>query len=316
MLVLDTTGAGLHKRGYRLESGEAPLKETLAAGLVLLSHWNRERPFLDPFCGAGTLAIEAALIGRNRAPGRERSFAAESWPSIAPGIWKRAREEARDQERPPLPELLEASDRDERVIALPVEALRRLRSQATSASCAGPSQRSRTIASTDASSPTLPDGSRIGEEPEVRKSTARCRSLPKASHLVVLRPHRATGFREDRWTGGQPKTKALQRRRGVHLLSVPRTEARTGRGSEAGVRWSRRPRRATGGDFRQPASEAGPPPPEMVFEARDRRLPALRSRHQGSAIRPRPIRRRAPSRSPQATGSRAGPAESTRTGST
>ena len=118
ILVLDTTGAGLHKRGYRLESGEAPLKETLAAGLVLLSHWNRDRPFLDPFCGAGTLAIEAALIGRNRAPGRDRSFAAESWPVIATGIWRRAREEVRDREKPALAQPLEASDRDERVLVL------------------------------------------------------------------------------------------------------------------------------------------------------------------------------------------------------
>ncbi len=83
MLVLDTTGPGLHKRGYRLESGASPLKETLAAGLVLLSHWNRDLPFLDPFCGTGTLAVEAALIGRNLAPGRERSFAAESWPTLS-----------------------------------------------------------------------------------------------------------------------------------------------------------------------------------------------------------------------------------------
>ena len=118
MLVLDTTGPGLHKRGYRLESGIAPLKETLAAGLVCLSHWNRERPFLDPFCGAGTLAIEAALMGRNLAPGRERSFAAESWPTLPAETWKRAREEARDRERPPLAEPLEASDRDEAVLDL------------------------------------------------------------------------------------------------------------------------------------------------------------------------------------------------------
>jgi 23S rRNA (guanine2445-N2)-methyltransferase / 23S rRNA (guanine2069-N7)-methyltransferase len=118
MLVLDTTGAGLHKRGYRLESGAAPLKETLAAGLVLLSHWSRDRPFLDPFCGTGTLAIEAALIGRNRAPGLGRRFAAEQWPTFPVEIWRRAREEARDRELPPLEEPLEASDRDERVLEL------------------------------------------------------------------------------------------------------------------------------------------------------------------------------------------------------
>jgi 23S rRNA (guanine2069-N7)-methyltransferase / 23S rRNA (guanine2445-N2)-methyltransferase len=117
-LVVDTTGAGLHKRGYRTESGGAPLKETLAAGLVLLSFYHRERPFLDPFCGAGTLAIEAALIGRNIAPGIERDFLAESWPRIPANVWTRAREEARDLAKPPLPEPLDASDRDEAALAL------------------------------------------------------------------------------------------------------------------------------------------------------------------------------------------------------
>lgn len=168
ILVLDTTGPGLHKRGYRLESGEAPLKETLAAGLVLLSHWNRDRPFLDPFCGTGTIAIEAALIGRNRAPGRDRSFAAESWPSIAPAVWKRAREEARDREKPALAEPLEASDRDERVLAL-------ARRSASKASVAGDvhfARRSFSEVSNDREYGCLitnpPYGGRSGEEGEVR----------------------------------------------------------------------------------------------------------------------------------------------------
>jgi 23S rRNA (guanine2069-N7)-methyltransferase / 23S rRNA (guanine2445-N2)-methyltransferase len=117
-LVLDTSGAGLHKRGYRVESGGAPLKETLAAGLVLLSFYDRERAFLDPFCGAGTLAIEAALIGRNRAPGLGREFVAEAWPRIQDRVWARAREEARDLAQPPLAEPIEASDRDEAALAL------------------------------------------------------------------------------------------------------------------------------------------------------------------------------------------------------
>ena len=169
MLVLDTTGAGLHKRGYRLESGEAPLKETLAAGLVLLTHWNRDRPFLDPFCGTGTLAIEAALIGRNRAPGRDRFFAAESWPLIATGVWKRAREEARDLGKPALPEPLEASDRDEKVLAL----ARRSASKASVAADIRFSRRSFSEVSSDREYGCLitnpPYGSRIGEEREVRE---------------------------------------------------------------------------------------------------------------------------------------------------
>jgi 23S rRNA G2445 N2-methylase RlmL len=169
ILVLDTTGPGLHKRGYRLESGEAPLKETLAAGLVLLTHWNRDRPFLDPFCGTGTLAIEAALLGRNRAPGGDRSFASESWPLIAAGVWKRAREEARDLEIPVVPEPLEASDRDEKVLAL----ARRCASKASVGGDIRFSRRSFSEVSSDREYGCLitnpPYGGRIGEEPEVRE---------------------------------------------------------------------------------------------------------------------------------------------------
>jgi 23S rRNA (guanine2445-N2)-methyltransferase / 23S rRNA (guanine2069-N7)-methyltransferase len=117
-LLLDTSGPGLHKRGYRPESGASPLKETLAAGLVLLSFWNRDRPFLDPFCGTGTIAIEAALAARNRAPGLERVFVSEHWPALSRAAFERAREEARDLAKPPLAEPLEAFDRDESALAI------------------------------------------------------------------------------------------------------------------------------------------------------------------------------------------------------
>lgn len=96
-LSLDTSGVGLHKRGYRLLTTQAPLRETLAAGMVLLSYWNADRLLLDPFCGSGTLLFEAALIGLNLAPGLERTFAAESWPSIPSKLWQELREEARSQ---------------------------------------------------------------------------------------------------------------------------------------------------------------------------------------------------------------------------
>ena len=76
-LYLDTTGPGLHKRGYRAVGVEAPLRETLAAAMVILSRYRGKDPFRDPFCGSGTIAIEAALIARNRAPGLERSFDAQ-----------------------------------------------------------------------------------------------------------------------------------------------------------------------------------------------------------------------------------------------
>lgn len=78
-LTLDTTGPSLHKRGYRTSYGEAPIKETLAAAMVMLSVWNKQRPLVDPFCGSGTIAIEAALIAAGLAPGRNRTFAWQQW---------------------------------------------------------------------------------------------------------------------------------------------------------------------------------------------------------------------------------------------
>ena len=94
LLALDTSGDGLHKRGYRAEAGAAPLTETLAAALVLLSFWDKERLLIDPMCGSGTILIEAAMIGRRMAPGLRRSFAAERWPAVGEGAWQAARREA------------------------------------------------------------------------------------------------------------------------------------------------------------------------------------------------------------------------------
>lgn len=117
-LTLDTTGPGLHKRGYRKLVGAAPLKETLAAGLVLLSYWNRDRILLDPFCGSGTIPIEAALIGRNRAPGLHRTFAAEGWPRFPRSLWEQARNECRDLELPPGEGAIRGFDCDPGALAL------------------------------------------------------------------------------------------------------------------------------------------------------------------------------------------------------
>ncbi len=93
-LTLDTTGIGLHKRGYRKLVSEAPLRETLAAALVMLSRWNPDRTLVDPMCGSGTILIEAGLIGRKIAPGLLREFDASAWPVIPAGTWRAAREEA------------------------------------------------------------------------------------------------------------------------------------------------------------------------------------------------------------------------------
>ena len=93
-LTIDTSGTGLHKRGYREEAGEAPIKETLAAALIQLSFWNKDRILVDPCCGSGTIPIEAALIGRNIAPGLSRNFASEEWPVIGEDVWKEERKKA------------------------------------------------------------------------------------------------------------------------------------------------------------------------------------------------------------------------------
>ncbi|WP_040210457.1 THUMP domain-containing class I SAM-dependent RNA methyltransferase [Clostridium polynesiense] len=95
-LTLDTSGPGLHKRGYREFAGEAPLKETLAAALVLLSKWDPSKQLADPLCGSGTIAIEAAMIGRNMAPGLNRSFASEQWEIIPQDMWSDIRDFARN----------------------------------------------------------------------------------------------------------------------------------------------------------------------------------------------------------------------------
>ena len=94
-LTLDTSGTGLNRRGYRIHAGPAPLKETLAAALVQLSFWRDERLLLDPMCGSGTILIEAAMIGRNIAPGLNRAVASEDWDRIPSTAWKQARDHAR-----------------------------------------------------------------------------------------------------------------------------------------------------------------------------------------------------------------------------
>ena len=93
-VTIDTSGAGLHKRGYRQHQGDAPLKETLAAALVKISKWSPTRPFVDPFCGSGTICLEAAMIGQNIAPGYNREFISEEWPWMKKSIWDAARDEA------------------------------------------------------------------------------------------------------------------------------------------------------------------------------------------------------------------------------
>ena len=97
-LSLDTSDQGLHKRGYRAIGNDAPLHETLAAGMIQLTRYRGREYFWDPFCGSGTIPIEAALIAKNRAPGLNRTFAAMEYPWMDENIWKQVKEEARDKE--------------------------------------------------------------------------------------------------------------------------------------------------------------------------------------------------------------------------
>ncbi|RAZ70212.1 THUMP domain-containing class I SAM-dependent RNA methyltransferase [Planococcus maitriensis] len=120
-LSIDTSGAGLHKRGYRVGQGEAPLKETLAAALVKLSRWTPDRPFVDPFCGSGTIVIEAAMIGQNIAPGYNREFDSEQWPWVGSKIWDEVRAEAEEQADYDQPLNILGTDIDHRMIQIAEE---------------------------------------------------------------------------------------------------------------------------------------------------------------------------------------------------
>ncbi|MGJ5910963.1 THUMP domain-containing class I SAM-dependent RNA methyltransferase [Staphylococcus equorum] len=97
LLTIDTSGSGLNKRGYRLAQGEAPIKETLAASLIRLANWTGDTPLIDPFCGSGTIAIEACLIAQNIAPGFNRDFVSEKWDMMPDNLYDEMRDEADQQ---------------------------------------------------------------------------------------------------------------------------------------------------------------------------------------------------------------------------
>ncbi|WP_257352157.1 THUMP domain-containing class I SAM-dependent RNA methyltransferase [Pseudalkalibacillus decolorationis] len=117
-LTIDTSGEALHKRGYRYLHNEAPLKETLAAALIQLTNWKADRPFLDPFCGSGTIPIEAAMIAKNIAPGLNREFASENWSWLDKKLWYTAVEEAHDLANFDLPVDILGTDIDHKMIEL------------------------------------------------------------------------------------------------------------------------------------------------------------------------------------------------------
>lgn len=117
-LTIDTSGAGLHKRGYRKLVGGAPLKETMACALIQISRWRPDRALFDPFCGSGTIPIEAAMIGLNMAPGLNREFDAEKWPNIPKTLWVEERKQARNMVKTDLELKIQGTDISEDAISL------------------------------------------------------------------------------------------------------------------------------------------------------------------------------------------------------
>lgn len=123
---LDTTGASLHKRGYRPVSGDAPISETLAAALISLTPWKWDRILVDPFCGSGTFLIEAAMMAKEIAPGLERKFTAESWDELcSKELWQDARAELRERIRDDVECDLQGYDIDGKVLGVARENARR-----------------------------------------------------------------------------------------------------------------------------------------------------------------------------------------------
>ena len=120
-LTIDTSGTGLHKRGYRVCDVAAPIKETLAAAMVQLSFWKAGRLLVDPCCGSGTIPIEAAMIGRNIAPGLNRKFASQEWDIIPPEIWKEERKAAFEAIDYDADIRIEASDISGRAVEVAIE---------------------------------------------------------------------------------------------------------------------------------------------------------------------------------------------------
>lgn len=114
---LDSSGDSLHRRGYRPAVGKAPLKESLAAALIYLSGWQPDQAFCDPLCGSGTLPLEAALMGLNRAPGLFRDrFGFESWPDFDAELWQRLCQQAQDEQKETLMAPIVGCDRDAKII--------------------------------------------------------------------------------------------------------------------------------------------------------------------------------------------------------
>lgn len=190
---IDSSGALLHRRGYRLATAKAPMRETLAA--ALLSGWNADSALMDPFCGSGTIPIEAALIARHRAPGVAREFAFMQWPEFDKGHWATVIEKARTSERMEIGIPIVATDRDaggtdatrENAIRAGVEGDIDIRTQ-TISDLESPAENGWLVTNP-------PWGVRVGENAKLRDLYARLGQVAKKRlpgwHLAILAPEAA-----------------------------------------------------------------------------------------------------------------------------
>ena len=291
-ITLDTTGEGLHKRGYRPIVGAAPLRETLAAGILQLSYWRNGRPLIDPFCGTGTIAIEAALLGRNVAPGLNRTFAAEAWDCLPSEAWRDARKDAHAAMLPALEERLLATDTD-------ADSLRIARRAAEAAGVADDIHfQQRDFADTLSKREhgclfaNPPYGQRVGEGPEVerlyRSFPDVLRRLPTWSHYIL------TAWPDFERLLGQPANRRRKLYNGriactlfqYHGPKPGKKIAADAIGAQKDQPQGHGPRlrRPPPGSHppsrrvQQPPPKNGPPPPPLADAAGRHLLPALRPR--------------------------------------
>jgi putative N6-adenine-specific DNA methylase len=195
----DASGALLHQRGYRQAVGKAPLRETLAAAMLLAAGYDGSGPLVDPLCGSGTIAVEAALIARRLAPGRHRRFAFERWPSFDAGRWRRLLAEADAAALPAAPAPILASDRDAGAIEATL-------ANAARAGVAG----DLTVVRQALSDVVPPEGAgrRVaGHQPAVRQAGGRGRGAARA----VGAPGAGGGAAAPRLAGGRARARGAAR---------------------------------------------------------------------------------------------------------
>lgn len=225
----DSSGALLHQRGYRQQLAKAPLRETLAAALLLAAGWSGDAPLFDPMCGSGTIPIEAARLARRIAPGRDRSFAFLRWPGFEARLWTSLVDGARAQELPAAPVAIVGADRDAVAVAAAKANAERAGVARDIEFLAQPVSAMMADASAGLVATNPPYGVRIGEADQLRNLYARLGKL-----LRTRRPHwRLAMFSADKALERQlqlPLEERLRTRNGgipVRVVTAPAQEPAT-----------------------------------------------------------------------------------------